>query len=279
MSCAQAARVLSAPFQDLTYNWEQIRSLASRLEVPIPELSPEDVQSTFDRDRVEHVGRFADSTAEVELALLVGSRTATRLPWRRGPALLERLGGPAFDAAVMVLLHLHADGVRVSTTTPLTVMYEFRPRGTAFDLLQKTSQSYAARGNAALNIAKSAVALDAGWAWGRERRIRGDALVLVGLLTGMEEMHYPARRELASWLRQWIVRIQERDRVEPRFLDWLDADNSAFRRAEALAQQPTTTYGAVEQRLVDAVTLIPASARLVEQPRTSRFGLRVEPVS
>ena len=79
--------------------------------------------------------------------------------------------------------------------------------------------------------------------------------MLVGLLTGMEEMHYPARRELASWLRQWIVRIQERDRVEPRFLDWLDVDDDAFGLAAALVQQPTTTYGAVEQRLVDAVSL------------------------
>ena len=277
MSCAQAARVLSAPFQDLTYNWEQIRSLASRLEVPIPELSPEDVQRTFDRDRVEHVGRFADSTAEVELALLVEAAQRLGFPGD-ALALLERVGGPAFDAAVMVLLHFMLT-VCEFYDHPLTVMYEFRPRGTAFDLLQKTSQSYAARGNAALNIAKSAVALDAGWAWGRERRIRGDALVLVGLLTGMEEMHYPARRELASWLRQWIVRIQERDRVEPRFLDWLDADDRAFRLAEALAQQPTTTYGAVEQRLVDAVTSFLHPQDSWRQPRTSRFGLRVEPVS
>ena len=252
MSCAQAARVLSAPFQDLTYNWEQIRSLASRLDVPIPELTPQDVQRIFDRDRVEHVGRFADSTTEVERALL--EEAAQRLGFLGDAStLLERLGNPSFDAAVMVLLHFMLT-VCEFYDHPLTIMYEFRPRGAAFDLLQRTSQSYEARGNAALNIAKSAVALDAGWAWGRERRIRGDALVLVGLLTGMEEMHYPARRELASWLRQWIVRIQERDRIEPCFLDWVDADDTAFELVEILARQPSATYGTVEQRLVDATS-------------------------
>lgn len=265
MSCAQAARVLSAPFQDLTYNWEQIQFLASRLDVRVPELTPQDVQSVVDRDRVEHVGRFADSTAEVELALLV--EAAQRLGFSGdAPKLLEQLGNPAFDAAVMVLLHFMLT-VCEFYDHPLTVLYEFRPRGAAFDLLQKTSQSYEARGNAALNIAKSAVALNAGWAWGRKPRIRGDALVLVGLLTGMEEMHYPARRELASWLRQWIVRIQERDRVEPRFLDWVGADDTAFELAETLAQQPTATYGTVEQRLVDA-----ASAFLHPEPAWSSRG-------
>lgn len=252
MSCAQAARVLSAPFQDLTYNWEQIRSLASRLDVRVPELAPEDIQHLLDHDRREHVGRFADSTAEIELALV--AEAAERLGFADDAAtLLSRLGGPEFDSAVMVLLHFMLN-VCEFYDHPLTVMYEFKPRGAAFDLLQRTSQNYAARGNAALNIAKSAVALDAGWAWGRERRIRGDALVLVGLLTGMEEMHYPARRELASWLRQWIVRMQERDRVEPRPLDWVDADGSALELTQILAQQPTATYGTVEQRLVDALS-------------------------
>ena len=266
MSCAQVARVLSAPIQGTEYNWEQVRSIAKSMDMSEPSLSADHVQETLSRDRDEQVARFADGTADVDLELVADASRSLGLS-DEDIALIAQLADPEFEPAVMILLHFMLT-VCEFFDHPLSVMYEFSPRGVAFASLQEANPLYGVEGNAALNIAKGAVALDARWAWGRKRKVRGAALVLAGLLARMEEMHYPARRELASWLRQWIVRRHLQHQQVPQLLEWIGSQDDAPALMSRLAEVPTGTYGSVEQRMVDA-----AGAFLHRTPEWASRGL------
>lgn len=267
MSCAQVARVLSAPIHGTEYNWEQVRSIAKSMDMSEPSLSAGHVQEILSRDRDEQVARFADGTADVDLELVADASRSLGLS-DDDIALIAQLAEPEFEPAVMILLHFMLT-VCEFYDHPLSVMYEFSPRGVAFASLQEANPLYGVEGNAALNIAKGAVALDAGWAWGRKRKVRGAALVLAGLLARMEEMHYPARRELASWLRQWIVRRHLQHQQMPQLLEWVGVQDDAYALISRLAELPTGTYGSVEQRMVDA-----AGAFLHRTPEWAGRGLR-----
>ncbi len=267
MSCAQVARVLSAPIHGTEYNWEQVRSIAKSMDVSEPSLSADDIQKILRRDRDEQVARFADGTADVDIELVADASRSLGLS-DDDTALIAQLADPEFEPAVMILLHFMLT-VCEFYDHPLSVMYEFSPRGVAFASLQEANPLYGVEGNAALNIAKGAVALDARWAWGRQRKVRGAALVLAKLLARMEEMHYPARRELASWLRQWIVRRHSQHQQVPQLLEWVGSQGDAHALISRLAEVPTRTYGSVEQRIVDA-----AAAFLHRSPEWAGRGLR-----
>ena len=252
MSCAQVARVLSASVRGAGYNWEQVRSVARSLHISIPDLTSQQVTNLAARDRGEQVARFADSAPDVELQLLTEAAEALGFP-QIDSAALDRLLGRDFDPAVMTLLHFLLT-VCEFHDHPLSVLYEFRPRGDAFSALQEENPRYAAKGSAALNIAKGAFVLDRDWAWVRKGQRRSDALALVHLIEGMEAMHYASRRELAAWLRQLIVRLHERYGSEPRLLHFITAETRALELLNLLIQNPTRTYGTIEQRVVDALS-------------------------
>ena len=254
MSCAQAARVLSAPMRGVSYNWNQVQSVATRLGITAPALDAATAGAVFDRDCGEEIARFADSTPEVELELLLD---ASRMLGFGGDArsAFGRILRPDFDAALMTLLHFVLT-VCEHYDHPPSAVYEFNPRGRALKYLQAQNPLYAARGSAALNVAKAAVELDDRWAWGRKGERRGDALALVAIFRGLEQMHYPARRELASWLRQWIVRMHARHGGTHRWLPGVSTGTGALHLLESLAARPTRTYGTIEQRVVDALSLV-----------------------
>ncbi len=254
MSCAQVARVLSASVRGAQYNWEQVRSLARSLRITIPTVTSEEVLRVVERDQTEQIARFADGTADIELQLLVEAARALGFS-EDASATLERLFDPDFDPAVMILLRFLLT-VCEYFDHPLSVLYEFSPRGDALAALQEENPQYEATGSAALNIAKGAFALDAGWAWVRKGKRRSDALAVVQLLEGMEAMHYPARRELAAWLRQLIVRLHERYESTPQLLRLATTEAEALTLLDRLIASPTRSYGAIEQRIVDALSTI-----------------------
>ena len=252
MSCAQAARVLSAPLGENTYTWQQIQTLCAELGIPVPEMTNSIVERLYRADSEEQTSRFADSTHEVEREQL--TRHATELGFNADPEdVLDRFMRSDFDPAMRIISHYMLT-VSEFYDHPPSITYEFKPRGQASTFLQDKHPTYSASGSAILNVAKGVPSLDDNWAWGRKRGRRSDALTLSALFRGLERMPYPARREFASWLRQWIVRTYERDRVEPVPLDSLESGDEALRFIEALTVSETHTSGVVEQRLVDALT-------------------------
>lgn len=254
MSCSQTARVLSAPLHGYTYNWEHVNALATKLRLPRPKLDASTATQVYNYDREEQSSRFADSNPKVELELVLGA--ASQLGFNsEARHSISRVMKPNFDPALMTLLHFLLT-VCERYDHPPSVVYEFKPRGQALKFLQKQNLLYAAKESAALNVAKAATELNEHWAWGRTGPRRGDALALVFIFRGLEQMHYPARRELASWIRQWIVRMFARERGKFQWFKGVSKGEDAIALVKALMAQPTHSAGTIEQRLVDALTAV-----------------------
>ena len=252
MSCAQTARVLSAPFGETRYTWPQIRILCEALDIPEPEVTPEEAKQVFDSDSLEQTSRFADSTEDVEHEQLVEHASELGL-YGDSEVVLARFASTDFDPAMRVIAHFMLTVCEYFDHPP-SIAYEFKPRGRACRFLQDQHPTYREMGAAILNVAKGAQSLDDNWAWGRMEDRRGDALALSALFLGLEQMPYHARRELATWLRQWIIRTYERAVVERVPLGRVRSRDQALALLRALAANETHTAGVVEQRVVDALT-------------------------
>lgn len=161
----------------------------------------------------------------------------------------------SFSSGMLVVLHFLLS-ICEEYDHPLSEPYEFKPRGEAAESLQGTHPQYQGRSSAFLNIAKASPVLNNTWAWGKKSRTISDALVFSELLQCLEDMPYTARREMASWLRQWIVRFNQRLTIQPRLLPGIDSASRAENLIEHLIVEETHTYGTIEQRVVDALTLL-----------------------
>ena len=253
-SCAQTARLLSAQYRGSTYTWQQIQQLCKPLGIDQPAVSREQCEQIFESDSLEQVIRFADSTEALELEQL--TQHAIELGFQGNhKAVLRRFTRPGFTPAMRVIAHYMLTVCEFYDHPP-SIPYEFAPRGNACEYLQDQHPTYR-RGAAILNVAKASPSLDDTWAWGRRGADRrGDALALSALFRGLEQMPYTARRELATWLRQWIVRTYERAIPARRLLNSVATESEAATAIKELVEQETHTAGTVEQRVVDALTAV-----------------------
>lgn len=252
-SCSQVARILSAMTSTDAYDWKQIKILSKYLNVAIPNMEIEDYQAIYEDDLMGQLSKFADASQLEEHQILVA--TATSLGFEGDSSqIFGSVLDTTFSPNLMCVLHLILS-ICERFDHPPSVIYEFKPRGNAAKYLQNTNPRYSS-GSAILNIAKATSSLDQGWAWGRMANIRNDAIALAKLLEHLEAMPFSARRELASWLRQWIVRTNYRDSKPPMLLPGIDSPQKASELIEAVIDEETHTAGAIEQRVVDSLSLV-----------------------
>ncbi len=254
MSCSQVARILNSLTRTALYSWRQVQILISFIDVSMPDISAADVQRIYSLDISEHLAKFADSTHREEFEHLIS--TANRLGFPgNSTRLFNHVTSDSFSSSMLVVLHFLLS-VCEQYDHPLSEPYEFRPRGEAAEYLQSTHPKYQGKSSAFLNIAKASPVLNNTWAWGKKSGTISDALIFAELLQCLEEMPYIARREMASWLRQWIVRFNQRIMMEPRLLTGIDSPSRAEDLIKHLIAEETHTYGTIEQRVVDALTLL-----------------------
>jgi hypothetical protein len=254
MSCSQVARILNTMTRTAPYSWLQVQTLVPFIGLSIPEVSRTDAKKTYSKDLSAHLEKFADSTRGEELERLVSTANSLGFPGN-SDQLLDQVTSESFSSGMLVALHFLL-AICEKYDHPLSEAYEFKPRGEAAKYLQSTHPQYQGKGSAFLNIAKASPVLNSTWAWGRKPDTIGDALIFAELLQCFEDMPYTARREMASWLRQWIVRTNQRLTVQPRLIPEIDSFSAAEDFIENLIDRETHTYGTIEQRVVDALSLL-----------------------
>jgi hypothetical protein len=250
MSYAQVAQVLSARRGGAAIHWKHVQRMTLSL-TSAPTISLGDVEALANRDRVEGPERFADSSREDEIDLVAS--VASKLGCN--PTISESLRAfvdPAPEPNLMVMLHFQAS-VAHYYDHPLTDAYEFRPRGEASDFVKGLHPSYEAGQSPFLNIAKGVSKLTGeGWAWGREDERK--PLAMISVLEDLEEMAFGARREVASFIRQWLLRLEDRISSDRRYLSFLTSSKDIERMTNLLIAGNSATTGVFEQRMVDALT-------------------------
>lgn len=135
---------------------------------------------------------------------------------------------------------------------PASYLYEFNPRGDLGNSVMLAHYPGRKTGNPILNNAKAVPTLNRAWA---NNRYSKDALAVVLLLELLESLPYGARRDVARVLRAWIVRIRgiAGDDFQP-IPELFYDDYLAL--CESVADEDTGTYGAIEQRVIDALCVL-----------------------
>lgn len=266
MSASQVARVLTALGAHSDVHWRAVqrvmRAMGVQPRLPVKGAMPPTIASTLTADRTQGIERFVDAglkeaaEAVAEMGRLLGY----------DGDLVQLLGdladintGHRIFFPYLQLLHLQCM-IAAFYDHPVTMAYEFGPRGVSAAWLHDVYKRVST-GSAVLNNAKAVDRLDHSWA----RMRRGDtvaASALVDVLMGLERMPFEARADLASWIRQWLLRVLTLSR-EPRLKVPDRATGTVVRRAlAAIGVGNTRTYGILEQRTVDALASVlqPASA-------------------
>jgi hypothetical protein len=256
MSAAQIAKLLAARDARTPFHWGAVSRLLGALGLA-PELDEAAVAALIEQDRALEADDFADAGLE-EASEIVGA-VADRLGFPGD--LAETLGGLVspdlsthgaylrmlFYQCVVAEFYDHA----------LTVLYEFEPRGgLPASIFSGVLGGMEGGTSPFLDNAKSVDRMDVGWARAKKRRERVRALPLVDAIQGLEEMGFASRRELAGWVRRWILRVMRLR--EPLVVSLPDAPTpeQAVALARAIAMGESRTTGIIEQRLVDAAGLL-----------------------
>ena len=159
----------------------------------------------------------------------------------------------------MIILHVEA-AVAEYYDHPLSDAYELAPRDQVSRFLKAEHPSYTATESPFLNIAKAAT-LDERWASARLRSTVSRSYALVRVLAGLDSMNFSARRELAGWLRQWLLRV-ERETEERPTISGIVTQAQLLSLLTSVAAANSATHGILEQRVVDALSEVvhPATA-------------------
>jgi hypothetical protein len=254
MSAAQTALVINASQHEAYITWAHVQAVADALGIR-PKLTRDELDSVHEDDFSREPLTFADASPTDSIVILAGHALSLGYPGNLAAHLdgfLDKNTG-FFESTFAIFLHFNALVTQFYNHPLSQAAYEFEPRGQMVaDVMRQIHPSYQAAASPFLNNAKGAFAFDSNWAWGRMEGNRQQAHAMVLILEGLSEMAYAPRRELASLIRQWLIRI-ERLRGE-RFVTVdtpdFDAANNAI---DGIKRANTGTQGVLEQRLIDLV--------------------------
>lgn len=253
-SCAQIANIFSARQGGGTYVWGQVQEVARALGT-VPALDRDNAEALTDEDVELEIYRFADASPTESIEILDSRAAELGFPDSLGTHLRDFYdpdsAPPYFEPAYAIILHANALASEFYDHPPQEAAYEFKPRGGVVQWLQSSYHpSYHAAESAYLNNSKGAYAFDENWAWGRDSSKWRRAHALSRILRSLGAMPYAGRRELAGWIRQWLLRVERAAaELEVSVIPPTAQAVSAFLDNAALAN--TQTSGVLDQRVVD----------------------------
>ena len=251
-TAAQIAALLAVRDRRLPFSWRSVQHVLARLHME-PRLDEAVVEPVLAADVAWEAQQFADADDATAAALVEARGKALGFDGPLGHQLLA-LAPPRQVpfGPYLQILHLQAL-IAEFYDHDLTNLYEFSPRGKLANELFARYPERLRAGNPALNNAKAQARLDVEWARSRDSAHRPQAIALAGIATGMSDLGFTPRRDLALWVRAWLER-QIRLFSQPPVRLPATASPAQCRSAlMAIASGNTGTAGILEQRAVDAV--------------------------
>lgn len=252
MSSAKISRVLKSVDGRLTIiSWKEVQIILKNLNC-LPTAILEEAKELYLVDEELEFEYFADADLD-DASYLVGE-VAKKLRFQyNAEILLTQLADPnSIHLPYLQILHYQCL-ISGFYDHVLSVPYEFAPRGNVALWLYGKWDKLVSTSNPILNNAKAVDVLDENWARSKKNNEFENANVLVDLLHGIDGMGFAASQELASWIRQWLIRFIRINSAEivpiPNNLDY----ESTVKLLKLIGSKPTATYGILEQRLVDVI--------------------------
>lgn len=259
-SASAIAKVLGARGTVVDAPWGGVAALLGSLGAK-PALrigrpgEPGTIEGVLSDDGSQKDDRFLD--ADIGTGAAIVGEVGERLGFGGGLSdLLTTLCQPDGQTFAPYLQVLHFQCVVAALYDhPVTMPYEFNPRGAKAAFLLPTYEPLTHTLSAFLNNMKAIERLDSAWARARTAE-RSRAHALVGVLQGLEAMAFLARKELATWIRQWLLRVVDQAAPAPNPVPARATTATVQRAMSALVASPggTRTGGVLEQRIVDALS-------------------------
>ncbi|MFL5834689.1 MAG: hypothetical protein ACJ76B_12035 [Solirubrobacterales bacterium] len=253
LTAAQIAKLVSARDRRTPLAWRQVKPVLAKLKVA-PSLDLAEVEALYEADERQEVDAFADADEMACNETLAAVAKRLGYPGDLAEPLRALLPADATPfGPYLQILHFQCV-IAEHYDHSLSNLYEFNPRGkTPKWLFERYPSSLEVRGNPFLNNAKSVDELNEDWARSKKPERRRQAYALVAVIEGLDSLGYSARRELAAWLRRLLVRrIRIAKGHQVKLPKALTAAN-ATAVLKAIAAGETSTWGILEQRVVDAV--------------------------
>ncbi|TNJ64548.1 hypothetical protein FE784_19925 [Paenibacillus hemerocallicola] len=258
MSAAQITNVLSSRYEKQTYDWKHVEKILNGFKLA-PKLDLSLVKNLIDNDEKLEEATLADLDPESATAII--ATVAARLNYsgeiEKDLLTLLNPGGKSFGPYLQMLFFQCI--IAEFFDHPMTILYEFNPRGSVADwACGLFPPSLEVADNPFLNNAKSVSRLDINWAHSKKEAQLSAAKSLVRILRAMEGMGFPARRELAGWLRRWLLRIIRIAKPKTHIINESISLGETHNLLTTVANKETNTTGIIEQRIVDFISsLIP----------------------
>ena len=255
MSAAKISRILITVDSRLSViSWKEVQVILRKLSC-LPEIKQDQAENIYVVDEQLEEEFFGD--ADLKDASFQIGEVAKNLRFQYDAEYLLNTLSVGKDPYLPYLQILHYQClISGFYDHVLSIPYEFSPRGKVANWLFSKWDNLTPTSNPILNNAKAVDILDRNWARSRKTNEFEKANVLVDILQGMDEMGLVASQELASWIRMWLVRYIKLNSEEPKLIekDLTEVDIVAI--LEFIVNNPTQTYGILEQRLVDVFSTV-----------------------
>lgn len=254
LSAAQIAKLVSVRDNRAPIVWQHVEMVLAELGLA-PSLRVADVEATYEVDQELELEVFADADESVCAQMVADAGAHLGFPGDLLESLKTLLPADRTpNGPYLQMLHFQCV-IAEYFDHALSAVYEFKPRGQASKwLFEKYPDSLEVADNPFLNNAKSVDQLGEAWARSKKPDKKAEAHALVQIIDGLDRMGFAARRELASWLRQLLVRrIRLAEGISVALPDSL-APNEIRRLFDTVAKSESGTRGILEQRLMDAVS-------------------------
>lgn len=255
MSSAKIAKVLKSIDHRVSFiSWKDVQSILKPFAIQ-PQLDLGNAKNLYAADQRLEEEYFADAT--MEDALYQIGEVAKQLQFSDDAADLLRILSAAGKVHLPYLQILHYQClISGFYDHAITILYEFNPRGNTANWLFSEWNALLHTSNPILNNAKAVDVLDMNWARSRKPAEYEQATVLVALLKALDGMGFSAAQQLTSWIRRWLVRYIKLNSqtIVPlsRALPLLEVRKIL----DFIKSGPTSTYGILEQRYVDAIAAV-----------------------
>lgn len=257
MSSAQIASILNVMNPKVGFSRRSVEAVLGKLGIA-PKIGVPEIRSLIELDKETEVFSFGDSDLSgcIDIVSDLGANLGFTDNLKKDLNTLIPSDNIGKFTPYLQILHYQCSILEYFDHLTKD-FYEFSPRGAAAkELFESYPSSIVNANNPFLNNAKSVAQANLPWALGKKNKELPGATALYNILQGLDTLGFSARHELASWIRRLLQRAMVL--VEP-LKNPISVDVTKEQMSELLDSivvANTNTKGIIEQRIVDAVTMI-----------------------
>jgi len=234
--------------------WQDINNILNKLSLKAL-LDKDLVDKQYELDVLNSAELFADASDIDACEIMDIAAQELKYPNDLYNTLLEIIDSKKLHLPYLQILHFQCCIIDFYDHR-LASAYEFTPRGVIASSVFKRWDQVVSTGNPILNNMKAVDEVNESWANSRRKdKEYESAKNLVQVFSSMDTMGFAATKELAKWIRAFLVRYIEVNSLEIAPISITTTEEIEIILSK-IYEKPTETYGVLEQRFVDYCTLV-----------------------